>query len=265
MRSLLQACHPLPTLAVTTLTTIFTVVSGRSILGCALVAAAALTGQLSVGWSNDAIDHARDRSAGRSDKPLALNSALNPQTVWAAATAAALLCVPLSFASGFTAGLVHICGVSAGWAYNLGLKATVFSWVPYAIGFASLPCFVMLGLPDAQWPPWWITTASALLGCGAHLANVLPDIDDDLAAGVRGLGQRLGHRRVLALIPVPLLAATALLTLAGDGTYWAQISFGCAVLVSLGGVAFAGRFRRLPFLAAIIVASLNVVLLTRAM
>ena len=68
-----------------------------------------------------------------------------------------------------------------------------------------------LGLPGAPWPAWWAVLAAALLGVGAHLANVLPDIDGDLATGVRGLPQRLGAATVRALIPVPLLAATCLL------------------------------------------------------
>ena len=41
----------------------------------ALVVAAVLAGQLSVGWSNDLVDVGRDRRAGRTDKPLATGEA----------------------------------------------------------------------------------------------------------------------------------------------------------------------------------------------
>ena len=37
----------------------------------ALVVAAVLAGQLSIGWLNDVLDAERDRTAGRADKPVA--------------------------------------------------------------------------------------------------------------------------------------------------------------------------------------------------
>ena len=114
------------------------------------------------------------------------------------ATACALAvaaCVPLSLASGWRAGLVHLVAVAGGWAYNLGLKRTVLSWLPYAVSFGLLTAFITLGLPGHPAPPWWLVPAGALLGIGAHFLNVVPDVDDDLAAGVRGLPQRLGAAR----------------------------------------------------------------------
>ncbi|WP_344746314.1 UbiA family prenyltransferase [Streptosporangium vulgare] len=201
VRGLLLACHPGPTVAVTVLVTALAVASGRDAAGCALVAAAVLAGQLSIGWCNDAVDAARDAAAGRTGKPVA-SGAVGVRTVWAAALAALALCVPLSLASGPAAGAVHLTGVAAAWAYDLGLKATALSWLPYAVGFGSLPGFVTLGLPGHPWPAWWAVTAAALLGCGAHLANVLPDIPADLAGGVRGWPQRLGTARVRLLIPL---------------------------------------------------------------
>ena len=83
--------------------------------------------------------------------------------------------------------------VAAAWAYNLGLKSTVWSWVPYAVAFGGLTVFVALA--DDAAPPWWWPVGAALLGVGAHLLNVLPDLDDDAATGVRGLPHRLGPRR----------------------------------------------------------------------
>ena len=145
-----------------------------------------LTGQLSVGWSNDVIDLDRDLAADRRDKPL-VTGALPARAVAAAAGCALALCVPLSLASGWRAGMAHLTGVAAAWAYNLGVKRTALSWLPYALGFALLPAFVTLGLPGHPWPPPWLTAAGALLGVGAHFTNVLPDIDADLAAGIRHL------------------------------------------------------------------------------
>ncbi|MFI6508845.1 UbiA family prenyltransferase [Streptosporangium sp. NPDC050855] len=260
--ALLLACHPVPTVAVTVLVTALAVASGRDAAGCVLVAAAVLTGQLSVGWCNDAVDAARDAAAGRTDKPVA-GGAVSGRAVWAAAFTALALCVPLSLASGPVAGAVHLVGVAAAWAYDLGLKATVLSWLPYAVGFGSLPAFVTLGLPGQPWPAWWAIPAAALLGCGAHLANVLPDIPADLAGGIRGWPQRLGAARVRALIPVPLLAATALLVLGPGGSPgpggWAALAVAGAF--TAGGLALGRGSPRVPFAAAIAVAAVDVALL----
>ncbi|MGP3921997.1 UbiA family prenyltransferase [Streptomyces sp. 8N616] len=261
--ALTAACHPVPSAAVTLLAAGLAVSAGRGGTGCALVAGAVLAGQLSVGWCNDAVDAARDTAAGRTAKPVA-SGAVSPGTVRAAALTAVALCVPLSLASGLLAGTVHLAGVGAAWAYNLGLKASPWSWLPYALGFGSLPAFVALGLPGHPWPPWWLALSAALLGVGAHLANVLPDIGDDLRNGVRGWPQRLGQAKVLLLLPVPLVAASALLILAGRPSA-ARPAGPIALLVvtvAAVGAALLGRSRpRAPFLAAIGVAVLDVILL----
>ncbi|AXG76448.1 UbiA family prenyltransferase [Streptomyces paludis] len=257
--ALLGSCHPGPTAAVTLLVAGLAVAAGRSGPGTALAVAAVLTGQLSVGWSNDAVDAARDTAAGRTAKPV-VGGAVGVRTVWTAALAALALCVPLSLGCGPLAGAVHLAGVAAAWAYNLRLKRTVLSWLPYAVGFASLPAFVTLGLPGRPWPPWWVTAAAALVGVGAHLGNVLPDIASDLALGVRGWPQRLGPDTVRLLLPVPLVAATVLLALGRPDALGAA-----AVALALGaavGGALRGRHRPgAAFLAAVVVAGVDVALL----
>ncbi len=47
--------------------------------------------------------------------------------------------------------------------------------------FGAVPSIITLGLPGRPLAPLWATAAGALLGVGAHLANVLPDIEADLA------------------------------------------------------------------------------------
>lgn len=262
VQGLLRACHPGPTMAVTCLVTALAVTSGRDAPGSGLVAAAVLTGQLSIGWCNDAVDAARDAAAGRTGKPVATGM-VSARAVWTASAVALTLCVPLSLANGLAAGAVHLTGVAAAWAYDLGLKAGALSWLPYAIGFGALPPFVTLGLPGHPWPAWWAVVAAILLGCGAHLANVLPDISGDLSTGVRGWPQRLGAARVRALIPVPLLAASVLLVFGpqrppGAAT-WAGLV--AVAVISAAGPLLGGRFAQAPFAAAIAVATVDVALL----
>lgn len=260
VRALPRACHGEPSLAVTVFATALAAAAGRGVAGSAAVGAAVLAGQLSVGWCNDAVDAGRDTACGRPDKPAATGE-LTPRTVGVAAAAALALCVPLSLLSGVVAGAAHLLGVAAGWAYDLGLKRTVLSPLTYAVGFGSLPAFVTLGMPSPAWPAWWAVAAAALLGVGAHVVNVLPDIEDDLAAGVRGLPQRLGRRACRWLAPALMLAAVGVLAAGPAGPV---DSWGWGLGTAAGAVAVAGTAApsggrgRWPFRAALVVAGLAV-------
>jgi 4-hydroxybenzoate polyprenyltransferase len=259
--ALVQACHPEPTLAVTALTTALAVSAGRG-AGSGWVAAALLSGQLSVGWSNDWIDADRDRRTGRADKPVAQGQ-LAPERLRTAALVAAAACVPLSLAMGAAAGTLHLAAVAGAWGYNARLKSTLLSWAPYAFAFGAIPSIVTLGLAGTPWAPAWATAAGALLGVGAHLANVLPDLEDDEQTGVRGLPHRLGAQGSALLSALLLLAATALLALAphGRGT-GAVVTVVLAGLVTGTGLVLSRRpASRAPFRAVIVVAAIDVALL----
>lgn len=258
--ALVRACHPEPSVAVTSLTTALAVAAGRG-PGSAWVAAALLSGQLSIGWSNDWIDAERDRTTARPDKPAA-SGELAPATVRTAALAAAAGCIPLSLAMGRRPGLVHLLAVAAAWAYNLRLKSTALSWLPYALAFGAIPSIVTLGLPGSPWAPVWATTAGALLGVGAHLANVLPDLDDDAATGVHGLAHRLGERRAAAGSALLLLGATAALAVGQRSGTLGVVALVGAAAVTAAGLALSRRpGSRAPFRAAIVVAAVDVALL----
>jgi 4-hydroxybenzoate polyprenyltransferase len=265
---LARACHPAPSVVVTALVTALAAASGRDARGCVLVALAVLTGQLSVGWSNDLVDRARDVAADRRDKPLVTGDA-RPRAVLVATGCALVLCVPLSLASGLLAGAAHLLGVAGGWGYNLGLKRTVASPLPYALGFGLLPAFVALGLPGHPWPPSWAVAAAVLLGLGAHIANVLPDIDADLAAGIRGLPQRMGRRAASVVAVLALVGASTVLVFGPAGRVGPAGWAGLAVTVVLAPAALwlpragagSGAEDRTAFLATLGVAAVDVVLL----
>ncbi|MFJ4002464.1 UbiA family prenyltransferase [Streptomyces sp. NPDC090023] len=260
--ALAGACHPGPLVVVTALTAAMAVNAGQEPGRCLLTTGAVLAGQLSIGWCNDAFDARRDLAVGRRGKPVA-DGAIEVRQVWTAAYGALALCVPLSFVCGRSAGAVHLTAVAAAWAYDLRLKATRWSWVPYAVSFAALPAFVTLGLPGRPWPAWWVVAAGALLGIGAHLGNVLPDIRDDLATGVRGWPQRLGPERVRLLLPVPLVTASALLALGPAGRPGARqlAALAGAGLIAVAGTVLGRRRARAAFAAAVAVAVLDVALL----
>lgn len=258
MPALLRAAHAGPALAVVVLAMLLAVGDDLSPGRVVLVGLAVLAGQLSVGWCNDLADEARDRFAMRSDKPLATGE-VSVRTVRLACGLAVVALVPLSFACGWAAGVVHLLAVASAWAYNLWLKSTVWSWSPYALAFGALVVFGSLAGEPARLPPWWMPAAGALLGVGAHLLNVLPDLADDEATGVLGLPHRIGARRLPA-VATAVLAAGSLVVAVGAGLARAGSIAALAAVVGLGVVVLTGRGRA-PFLAAIGIALVDVVLL----
>jgi 4-hydroxybenzoate polyprenyltransferase len=231
------------------------------------VALTVLAGQFSVGWSNDAIDARMDAAVGRRDKPAA-TGLISTRTLWLAASAALLASLAASVALGPGAALINAAMTAVAWAYNLGLKATLLSPLPYLVAFGLLPAFVAAALPGHPLPRWQVAVAAGLLGAGAHFANVLPDLAADRATGVAGLPHRLaagydprrGEAAVRAVALVLLLAASVLLMLAaGPHRRWVAVAGLCLALV-LAAVGARGT-GRVPFLAAIGVAGVNAVVL----
>jgi protoheme IX farnesyltransferase len=263
--ALLRSSHPEPGGAVTVAMTLLAVGAGHR--GWALVGIFCAVGatQLAVGWVNDWLDADRDRQAGRRDKPVAAG-AVSRRTVGAAGLLAALAIPVLGLPFGATATiLISLVGIFA-LLYDWPLKSTVFSVVPYLVAFGLLPAFVVVALPGHPAPPAWLVAAGALLGGGAHFANVLPDLADDAATGVRGLPHRLGALGSAVAAAVLLLSATLTLVFGPPGPpSWAGWAAGAAavVVLPLGGYATGRAEGRgvAMFRAVIVVALIDVLLL----
>ncbi|CAM5673456.1 membrane protein [Streptomyces avidinii] len=266
-RGLLKASHPVPAAAVTLLAALLAAAAGLGPRAGATAALAVAAGQLSTGWCNDRRDMRRDAAAGRRDKPLAAGE-VRPGVVAAASYTALLACVPLSLACGVRAGWIHLGCVAAAWAYNLWLKHTPASWLPYTVAFGLLPAFLTLASPRADWPPVWLTAAAALLGTGAHFANALPDIDEDIAGGVLGLPQRLGRRASITLAAVLATASCTVMTLgpAGPVPPAGRLLLGVTLALCLAAPAAPPALLRgrMPFLIILALAGADAVLLVLA-
>lgn len=232
---LVRACHFQPTLAVVAMTTALAALAGRGTAGCAAVAVAVLAGQLSTGWSNDWFDAARDLATGRTDKPI-VSGAVRVGTVRVAACTALVASVPLSLLSGWRAATVHLVAIASAWAYNMGIKATLASPLPYALSFGLLPAFVTLGLPGHPWPRPAIMLATALLGVGAHFINTLADREDDARSGITGLPQRMSANDALLTGVLLLTSCAVVIWFLGGSARAAQsvllvVAFGAAGMV----------------------------------
>jgi 4-hydroxybenzoate polyprenyltransferase len=263
LASLAAAAHLGPTVAVTLVAGLLGAADGLDAVPLATLVGAVLCGQLTIGWANDLLDLERDRTVGRTDKPLAAGL-LPVRLVRGALGVAAVACVLLSLALGWRSGVVHLgLVVAMGQAYNLGLKATAWSWAPYAVAFGSLPAVAHLAGEPSQWPAWWLMAAGATLGVGAHLLNALPDLADDARTGVHGLPHRLGERRSRLLAAALLAAASALAALGPAGAPGPAAVAALALVAALVAVAALGSGKA-PFRAAMLVAVVDVVLLVAA-
>jgi 4-hydroxybenzoate polyprenyltransferase len=196
LKGLLKAAHFGPTLIVTTISFGFALNywwEGPAYL----IAFSVFTGQLVVGWSNDLYDFDDDLKHQRSKKPL-VSGLITKEYLqkWLR------FMVPFSFVAnlfgplGIKGGSVYMLGIACGVAYNFYFKFSTLSPLPYAIAFAALPSSVAIS-KDVN-PPLWMLLGGALFGMAAHFINVIKDMDQDQASGIKGLPQRLGKAKSIA-------------------------------------------------------------------
>jgi 4-hydroxybenzoate polyprenyltransferase len=262
--ALAASCHPVPTVAVTALGTVLVAAAGNDRLTCVVAAAAVLTGQLVIGWSNDALDAARDREVGRTDKPVALGL-VSSRTIWTATAAATVATVPLSLLLGWRAGVLQLAVVFWGWVYNARLKSTPYSALPFLLAFGGLPAVATLALPAHRWPPGWTMAAAGLIGVAAHFGNVLPDLDDDRQTGIAGLPHRLG-RSVSSFAAVGAALGGTLVAVVAEAAHASvAVWLLAAAAVALGSAGLLGSRRNpgseAPFYATMAIAAVDVALI----
>ncbi len=221
------ATHFAPTVAVTGFVTLLVWAAGAEPGRLGLAAGAVLAGQASVGWANDWVDAPRDQAAARPDKPT-VTGAVSARSLRRAALAALLVALVLTAPLGAGALAAHGGALAAAWAYDLGVKRTMASPLPYVVAFALLPVFAASVVGGVA--PAWTALAAGLLGGGAHFTNTVGDLDCDAATGVRALPHRLG---------------------AGGSLVAAGLLFAGGVATVAGGLAAAGRGVPWPALAAV--------------
>ena len=209
LKGLLKAAHFGPTLIVSTISFGFALNYWWE--GPAYVIAfGVFTGQLVVGWSNDLYDFDDDLKHQRSKKPLVSGLVTKEYLQkWLR------FMVPFSFVAnlfgplGIKGGSVYMLGIACGVAYNFYFKFSTLSPLPYAIAFAALPSSVAIS-KDVN-PPLWMLLGGALFGMAAHFINVIKDMDQDQASGIKGLPQRLGKAKSIAAAVVLIALGVAAL------------------------------------------------------
>jgi 4-hydroxybenzoate polyprenyltransferase len=266
VQGLWGSSHPGPTLVVTALALALGLSIGLEPWRLVLLTGAVFAGQLSIGISNDALDAARDRAVGRTDKPLARGD-VSVGAAWVAASVCLFVALALSAPLGWRMLAAHALVLGSAWSYNAGLKSTPVSIVPFLVSFGTFPSLATLSAAEPSFAPGWAWIAGAVLGAAVHLTNVLPDLADDERTGVRGLPHRLGPRASAVTAAGAVVGGAVAVLLGSVGGNVAAVAviswvfFAAVVLVAVATVVLAvmrppsRTLFRLVMLAALLLAA----------
>ena len=154
------------------------------------LAGAMFCAQAAIGASNDYCDRELDAET-KPHKPI-VRGLLEPRTALVLAGAFALIGGAITATFGPLSLAVGAIGLAAGLAYNVRLKRSLLSPLPFMIALPALPFWVWVSVDQFTGELWWLVPFAPLAGLAVHLSNTLPDIEADSAAGVRGLAHTIG-------------------------------------------------------------------------
>ncbi len=196
IRRLLAAArviHPFPTMLNVVATAVLAVIANGAVPSASVLvrlATAMFCAQAAIGAANDYCDRDLD-ALTKPNKPI-VRRLIDPAAALAlagmfaiAAGALAATFGPLSIAAG-------AAGLAAGLAYDVRLKRSVLSPLPFMVALPALPIWVWLSLHRFDAVLWWLVAFSPLAALAVHLSNTLPDLESDARAGVRGLAHTIG-------------------------------------------------------------------------
>ena len=179
----------------------------------ALLAGLLACNQYAAGALNDAVDAPADAAADRG-KPIQAGW-ISRRAVAALAVAAGLASLGFGLALGPATFALAVVGLACAWAYDLWLKGTVASTLPFAVALPIVPLFGYGAAGRFPAVLWWAWPTGALLAVAVNLADSLPDVERDRATGVRGLAARLGVGRAAAVAAASYAAALLLALVSG--------------------------------------------------
>jgi 4-hydroxybenzoate polyprenyltransferase len=201
----LRVSHPFPSVLDGLVVAAVALMAGAAALTAAAAGCAMTLLQLGIGTVNDVVDAPFDAGL-KPGKPIPAGLVPAPPARW--------LAVGL-FGAGTLVGatitlrlvVLSIVVIGIGLAYDLRLKGTAWSWLPFAVGIPILPVYGWLAARSGLEPLFGVLLPVAV-GAGAALAigNALVDIRRDAAAGRSSIAIALGEGRAGAAV-VGLLAA----------------------------------------------------------
>lgn len=207
----LRIIHPFPTLLNVAAVAGLAMVAADGSPDAALLARMMLfmlLAQSAIGIVNDIFDRDLD-AAAKPWKPIPAG-AIGTRAASIAAAGAIAGATALAATFGVAGFALAMLGMACGLAYDVRLKRSQLSALPFMVAIPVLPLWVWVTLGAWQNALWWLLPLGALIGLALHLANTIPDIEDDARHGVRGLAHRLGRERAKRLAWVAFANALAL-------------------------------------------------------
>ena len=253
IRSLVFMGHPGPSLLVTAVLVAIAGLAGQRVpepTRILQLIGAMLPVQLCIGVINDVVDLPADAGA-KPHKPLVRGVISRSTATWVGAALGVIGLASAATINPATLGFDALA-LGAGLAYDLGMRRTPLSWVPWWAGMAVLPLEGYASVGSIPSRLLVLIPLSALIAIGLHFANALPDIDGDRRAGRNSLPVLAGTRFSQWAGPASVAAAGVLAVLFAGvlGQAGVVLSVGVAVLaVGVVAVMVIRSARPFPILA----------------
>lgn len=195
IRSLVFMGHPGPSLLVTVVLVAIAGLAEQRVPDATRILqliAAMLPVQLCIGVINDVVDLPADAVA-KPYKPLVRGVISRSSAGWVGVVLGAIGLASAATINPATLGFDALA-LGAGLAYDLGLRRTPLSWVPWWAGMTVLPLEGYASVGSIPSRLLLLIPLSAPIAIGLHFANALPDIDGDRRAGRKSLPVLAGTR-----------------------------------------------------------------------
>jgi 4-hydroxybenzoate polyprenyltransferase len=186
--------HPGPSLATATAFVLCVLIAAHGVPSpgrLALTTLGMVCMQFAISALNDYHDRQADALSAHKRKPLVLG-VVAPGVALALAIGLAAAMVALYAPFGVIPVLTALVGLSIGFSYDMGLKATPLSGVMLGLAFPIIPLLAWEIFASVTPALFWTFPIALALGIGIHLADALPDVEADTSAGTGGLATVLG-------------------------------------------------------------------------
>ncbi|CAN5619421.1 hypothetical protein BH23CHL4_BH23CHL4_26210 [soil metagenome] len=152
---------------------------------------AMLGGQVVVGVVNELADAPLD-ALTKPEKPIPAGLVSKQGATGLGLAGLALMATAGGLLGWRSLGLL-LAGTGLGVAYSLWFKRTRFAWLPYLLALPLLPVWVAVTFEQFEPELLALYPLGALGVLAVQLAQSVPDIEADRAAGIRSLTTRLGE------------------------------------------------------------------------
>jgi 4-hydroxybenzoate polyprenyltransferase len=204
----IRLTHPFPSVLDGVVVAAFALLAGGAPEAAARAGLSMTLLQLGIGTTNDVVDapHDAGRKAG---KPIPAG-AVPVSAARGLAVALFLAGIGLAWTVEPRLAALSVAVIAVGLAYDLRLKGTVWSWLPFAVGIPLLPICGWLAARGTLEPAFAILLPAAVAaGAALAIGNSLVDVERDRAAGRTSVAAGLGAASAARLEAVLFLLVAA--------------------------------------------------------